>query len=162
MRKRAKAVNFGIVYGISGFSLAKDIGTTTKEASQYIKNYLYNYPSIDAYLENVVNEASENGYTKTPMGKATGASSEKLQLGNLRYLIHKIANASGRQKFLLQVRLSAELEFWMLRKYKYHYGSLKQALDINNREVKKICIIAILLFPISLTITLAKIILSRI
>ena len=101
-------------------------------------------------------------YTKTPTGKATGASPEKLQLGNLRYLIHKIANASGGQKFLLQVRLSAELEFWMLRKYKYHYGSLKQALDINNREVKKICIIAILLFPISLTITLAKIILSRI
>lgn len=101
-------------------------------------------------------------YTKTPTGKATGASPEKLQLGNLRYLIHKIANASGCQKFLLQVRLSAELEFWMLRKYKYHYGSLKQALDINNREVQKICIIAILLFPISLTITLAKIILSRI
>ncbi len=69
MRKRAKAVNFGIVYGISGFSLAKDIGTTTKEASKYIQSYLYNYPSIDAYLENVVNEATENGYTKTPMGR---------------------------------------------------------------------------------------------
>jgi len=69
MRKRAKAVNFGIVYGISGFSLAKDIGTTTAVASQYIKNYLYNYPSIDAYLENVVKEAIEKGYTATPMGR---------------------------------------------------------------------------------------------
>ena len=69
MRKRAKAVNFGIVYGISGFSLAKDIGTTTAVASQYIKNYLYNYPSIDLYLENVVKEAAEKGYTSTPMGR---------------------------------------------------------------------------------------------
>lgn len=69
MRKRAKAVNFGIVYGISGFSLAKDIGTTTSEATQYIKKYLYNYPMVDAYLEAVVKEAVEAGYTKTPMGR---------------------------------------------------------------------------------------------
>ena len=69
MRKRAKAVNFGIVYGISGFSLAKDINTTTQEATKYIKNYLMNYPSVDEYLENVVNEAKEKGYTVTPMGR---------------------------------------------------------------------------------------------
>ncbi len=69
MRKRAKAVNFGIVYGISGFSLAKDIGTTTAEASKYIKNYLYNYPSIDAYLTRVAEEAKETGYTTTIMGR---------------------------------------------------------------------------------------------
>lgn len=69
MRKRAKAVNFGIVYGISGFSLAKDIGTTTAEASKYIKNYLLNYPGIDAYLERVVEEAKKNGYTETLFGR---------------------------------------------------------------------------------------------
>ena len=69
MRKRAKAVNFGIVYGISGFSLAKDIGTTAKEANQYIKNYLMNYPGIDSYLERVVEEAKANGYTETIMGR---------------------------------------------------------------------------------------------
>lgn len=69
MRKRAKAVNFGIVYGISGFSLAKDIGTSVGEASQYIKNYLMNYPSIDRYLEQVVEDAKEKGYTATPLGR---------------------------------------------------------------------------------------------
>lgn len=69
MRKRAKAVNFGIVYGISGFSLAKDIGTTVPEATRYIKNYMLNYPFIDAYLEDVVREATERGYTKTPLGR---------------------------------------------------------------------------------------------
>ncbi len=69
MRKRAKAVNFGIVYGISGFSLAKDIGTTTAEASKYIKSYLLNYPYIDAYLTRVVEEAKSAGYTTTLMGR---------------------------------------------------------------------------------------------
>ena len=69
MRKRAKAVNFGIVYGISGFSLSKDIGTTVSEASKYIKNYLMNYPSIDRYLDEVVKDAESNGYTTTIMGR---------------------------------------------------------------------------------------------
>ncbi len=69
MRKRAKAVNFGIVYGISGFSLAKDIGTTVAEASKYIKNYMMNYPSIDRYLEEVVEKAKEDGYTATVFGR---------------------------------------------------------------------------------------------
>ena len=69
MRKRAKAVNFGIVYGISGFSLSKDIGTTVSEATKYIKNYLMNYPSIDNYLEEVVKCAEADGYTTTILGR---------------------------------------------------------------------------------------------
>ena len=69
MRKSAKAVNFGIVYGISGFSLAKDIGTSVSEATKYIKSYLMNYPSVDRYLEQVVEKAKEDGYTKTLFGR---------------------------------------------------------------------------------------------
>lgn len=69
MRKRAKAVNFGIVYGISGFSLAKDIGITTTEANKYIKSYMMNYPSIEVYLEKVVADAKAAGYTETLMGR---------------------------------------------------------------------------------------------
>ena len=91
MRKRAKAVNFGIVYGISGFSLAKDIGTTTATATQYIKNYLYNYPSIDLYLENVVKDATENGYTATPMGRRRYIPELNAQNGNLRAFGKRVA-----------------------------------------------------------------------
>ena len=91
MRKRAKAVNFGIVYGISGFSLAKDIGTTTAEASKYIKNYLYNYPSIDLYLENVVKEATDCGYTATPMGRRRYIPELTSQNGNLRAFGKRVA-----------------------------------------------------------------------
>ncbi len=91
MRKRAKAVNFGIVYGISGFSLAKDIGTTAAEASKYIKSYLLNYPSIDAYLENVVTEAKENGYTTTIMGRRRYIPELNAANGNLRAFGKRIA-----------------------------------------------------------------------
>lgn len=69
MRKKAKAVNFGIVYGISGFSLSKDIGSTVSEATRYIKSYLMNYPSIDRYLDEVAETAKHNGYTTTTYGR---------------------------------------------------------------------------------------------
>lgn len=69
MRKQAKAVNFGIVYGIGGYSLAKDIGTSVKEATRYIKSYMMNYPSIEEYLDRVVKEAEEKGYTVTEFGR---------------------------------------------------------------------------------------------
>lgn len=65
MRSRAKAVNFGIVYGIGAFSLAKDIGVTRKEADDYIKGYLRHYSGVDNYMADVVSKAKENGYVET-------------------------------------------------------------------------------------------------
>lgn len=65
MRSRAKAVNFGIVYGIGAFSLAKDIGVTRKEADSYIKGYLNHYSGVNEYMENVVKTATEQGYVST-------------------------------------------------------------------------------------------------
>lgn len=69
LRSRAKAVNFGIVYGIGAFSLAKDIGVTRKEADDYIKSYLAAYPKVAAYMENTINEAKQNGYVTTLFGR---------------------------------------------------------------------------------------------
>ena len=65
MRSRAKAVNFGIVYGIGAFSLAKDIGVTRKEADDYIKGYLRHYAGVDKYMETVASDAKEKGYVST-------------------------------------------------------------------------------------------------
>lgn len=65
MRSRAKAVNFGIVYGIGAFSLAKDIGVTRKEADSYIKGYLHHYSGIDRYMKQVVEKAREDGFAQT-------------------------------------------------------------------------------------------------
>ena len=69
MRSRAKAVNFGIVYGIGAFSLSKDIGVTRKEAEQYINDYLAHFSGVDAYMRRTVEEAKEKGYAETIFGR---------------------------------------------------------------------------------------------
>lgn len=68
-RRHAKAVNFGIVYGISEFSLADDIGVTRYEAKEYIENYLGNYSGVRKYRKQVVQDAREKGYTQTLYGR---------------------------------------------------------------------------------------------
>ncbi len=64
-RRHAKAVNFGIVYGISEFSLAEDIGVSRYEAKAYIDNYLANYVGVKTYMKQVVEQAKDTGYTRT-------------------------------------------------------------------------------------------------
>jgi len=68
-RRHAKAVNFGIVYGISEFSLAEDIGVSRYEARDYIDSYLANYRGVKAYMKKVVEDARETGYTCTMYGR---------------------------------------------------------------------------------------------
>lgn len=65
MRSRAKAVNFGIVYGIGAFSLSKDIGVTRTEADSYIKGYLATYKQVDEYMKQIVEKSKENGFCAT-------------------------------------------------------------------------------------------------
>ncbi|MBQ2973140.1 MAG: DNA polymerase I [Clostridia bacterium] len=65
MRSRAKAVNFGIVYGIGAFSLAKDIGVTRAEADSYIKGYLEHFSGVRSYMKGIIEKAKENGYVET-------------------------------------------------------------------------------------------------
>ena len=69
MRSGAKAVNFGIVYGIGPFSLAKDIGVSFGEAKQYIENYLARYSGVKEYMSRVVSQAQEKGYVETALGR---------------------------------------------------------------------------------------------
>jgi len=69
LRRRAKAVNFGIIYGIGDYSLSRDLGTTRKQAAQYIASYLGTYPDVDRYLKETVTAAKESGYTSTMFGR---------------------------------------------------------------------------------------------
>lgn len=64
-RRNAKAVNFGIVYGISSFGLSQDLSITRKEAAEYIENYFATYPKIKGFLDGLVTEAKEQGYVET-------------------------------------------------------------------------------------------------
>ena len=69
MRKKAKAVNFGIMYGIGAFSLADDIGVSRQQAQEFIDRYFGQFPKIDDYLKRTIAEAYENGYVTTLFGR---------------------------------------------------------------------------------------------
>lgn len=69
MRSAAKAVNFGIIYGIGAFSLSKDIGVTVAEAKRYIKNYLDNFPKVSEFMDKTVEDGIKNGYVTTLFGR---------------------------------------------------------------------------------------------
>ena len=69
MRSAAKAVNFGIIYGIGAFSLAKDINTSVAKAKKYIADYLAKYPQVDKFMEDTVNNAFRDGYVTTMFGR---------------------------------------------------------------------------------------------
>ena len=68
-RRNAKAVNFGIIYGISSFGLSEDLGINVKEAKSFIDNYLETFPGIKSYMNNLIAKAHENGYVKTMFGR---------------------------------------------------------------------------------------------
>ena len=69
MRKRAKAVNFGILYGMGEFSLAEDLKISRAQAKEYIESYLSSYPAIDKYLHDVAKDARADGYVTTMLGR---------------------------------------------------------------------------------------------
>ena len=91
MRSRAKAVNFGIVYGIGAFSLAKDIGVSRKEADTYIKNYLDTYKGIATYMENTITQAKADGYVSTLFGRRRYLPELSASNGMLRAFGERVA-----------------------------------------------------------------------
>jgi DNA polymerase-1 len=69
MRRKAKAVNFGIIYGISAFGLARDIGVSNSEARRYIDSYFARYPKVRAFLDRIIEDAKTRGYVTTLLGR---------------------------------------------------------------------------------------------
>jgi len=90
-RRKAKAVNFGIVYGISDFSLGQDIGVSKDEAKQYINSYFEHYSGVKAYMEKVVAEARENGYCVSLFGRRRYLPELKSSNFNLRGFGERVA-----------------------------------------------------------------------
>ena len=90
-RRHAKAVNFGIVYGISEFSLAEDIGVSRYEARDYIEGYLTNYRGVRDYMKNVVTDAREKGFTQTLYGRKRYIPELKSSNFNIRQGAERIA-----------------------------------------------------------------------
>ena len=90
-RRHAKAVNFGIVYGISEFSLSEDIGVSRFEAKRYIDSYLDNYKGVSAFMKKVVEDARSSGYTTTLYGRRRYIPELKNSNYNLRQAGERIA-----------------------------------------------------------------------
>ena len=91
MRTHAKAVNFGIVYGISEFGLAKNIGTSRKEAKEYIENYLEKYKGIRNFMQDIVLDATNQGYVSTIFGRRRYISELKSKNKNIVQFGERIA-----------------------------------------------------------------------
>lgn len=90
-RRYAKAVNFGIIYGISDFGLSENVGITVKEAKKYIEDYLEKYPKIKEYMDNTKNIAVEKGYVETKFGRRRYVPNIKSQNYIIREQAKRIA-----------------------------------------------------------------------
>ena len=91
MRRHAKAVNFGIVYGISEFSLAEDIGVSRREAKEYIDAYLENFSGVRAYMHDIVTQAKRDGYVTTLFGRRRMLPELKSSNYNIRSFGERVA-----------------------------------------------------------------------
>lgn len=90
-RRNAKAVNFGIVYGISAFGLSQDIHTSQKEAARYMEQYFETYPDVKKYLEQTVADAKEKGYTTTLFDRRRPMP----ELANSNYMIRQFGERAA-------------------------------------------------------------------
>lgn len=90
-RSKAKAVNFGIVYGISDFGLAEQIKTSRKLAKEYIEEYLNKYDGIHSFMDNVVEDAKEKGYVTTMFGRRRNLPELKSQ----NYMIRQFGSRAA-------------------------------------------------------------------
>ena len=91
MRRSAKAVNFGIVYGISPFSLSQDIGVTVQQAKEYMDKYFAHYAGVRAYMDGVVEQAKKDGYVSTLFGRRRWVPELKSSNFNTRSFGERVA-----------------------------------------------------------------------
>ena len=91
MRRAAKAVNFGIVYGISPFSLSQDLGVTVAEAKAYMDAYFHRFPGVKSYMDQVVERARADGYVETPMHRRRALPEIKSSNHNMRSFGERVA-----------------------------------------------------------------------
>ena len=91
LRRRAKAVNFGIVYGIGDYSLSQDLHISRKKAAEYIESYLATYPGVDRYLKTTVEKAHADGYTTTMYGRRRYIPELSSKNRNLRAFGERVA-----------------------------------------------------------------------
>ena len=112
MRSAAKAVNFGIVYGISEFSLSDDIGVSFQEAKDYMARYFEKYSGVHRYQKEIVEQAKEQGYVSTLMGRRRWLPELKSSNYNLRSFGERVALNMPIQGTAADIIKQAMLAVW--------------------------------------------------
>ncbi len=125
MRREAKAVNFGIIYGISDFGLSSNLGISPKKAGEYIKSYFAKYPEVKAYMDKNVAFAKENGYATTIFGRR-------------RYIREINASNYNLRSFGERVAMNMPLQGSAADIIKIAMINLQKALEDNNLKSKLI------------------------
>ncbi|MBR4875245.1 MAG: DNA polymerase I, partial [Clostridia bacterium] len=130
MRSRAKAVNFGIVYGISAFSLSEDIGVFPKQAQQYMDAYLEKYHGVRSYMDKIKEQAREDGYVATTFGRKRWIPELKASNFNVRAFGERVALNTPIQGTAADIIKLAMIRVWEgLRRENLHARLILQVHD---------------------------------
>lgn len=147
MRSRAKAVNFGIVYGISDYGLAKDIGVSRKEAGHYIESYFAKYPGVKNFIDNIIMDARKNGYVITLFGRRRYLNDINSSNYNIRSFAERMAMNTPIQGTAADIIKLAMIKVYRdLQKARLQSRILLQVhdellLEVVESEVEKVTII---------------------
>ena len=133
MRREAKAVNFGILYGISSFGLAEDLNIDIKSAKKFMDKYLETFPGIKDYTKKVIEEAYKNGYVKTIMNR-------KRMVDELKNTNYMIRSQGERMALNTPIQGSSELNLKSKMILQVHDELIFNVLKSEEEKVKKIVI----------------------
>lgn len=145
MRSRAKAVNFGIVYGIGAFSLAKDIGVTRAEADSYIKNYLASYPKVAEYMESTIKNAKLDGFVTTYFGRRRYLPELNNSNGMLRAFGERVARNAPIQGTAADIIKLAMIKVYERLKAEFPTAKLilqvhdELIVECDEKDAEKVC-----------------------
>ncbi|MBR6717679.1 MAG: DNA polymerase I [Oscillospiraceae bacterium] len=133
MRSAAKAVNFGILYGIGAFSLSKDIGVSVAKADQYIKDYLHSFPRVEQFMNDTVAHAKETGYVTTLFGRKRYVPELKMSNKNLQAAGRRIAMNTPVQGTAADIIKKAMVRVW--KRLKAEVPEAKLILQIHDELI---------------------------
>lgn len=160
MRSAAKAVNFGILYGIGAFSLSKDIGVSVARADKYIKDYLHSFPRVEKFMNDTVAHAKETGYVTTLFGRKRYVPELKMSNKNLQAAGRRIAMNTPVQGTAADIIKKAMVQVWKRLKAEVPEAKLilqihdeliveapfacaKQAGEILHTEMERACVLSV-------------------
>ena len=133
MRSAAKAVNFGILYGIGAFSLSRDIGVSVAKADKYIKDYLHSFPRVEQFMNDTVDRAKENGYVTTLFGRRRYVPELKMSNKNLQAAGRRIAMNTPVQGTAADIIKKAMVRVW--KRLKEEVPEAKLILQIHDELI---------------------------